>query len=92
MSLPTVLLKVTARSMTDGKIFLDWGENEHRGFWNQFETPALYCFKTVKQNKMEFAHESFQGSASSFLLSNASGFWRGCLQKAVVIPVFLIIS
>lgn len=32
MSLLTVLLKVTAKSMPDGKIFLDWGENEHRGF------------------------------------------------------------
>lgn len=51
-----------------------WGRNVHRGFWNQFETPALYCFKNVKQNKKEFAHENLQGFEPSLFISKLSGF------------------
>ena len=32
MPLLAVLLKVTAKSMTDSKIFLDWGERNTEGF------------------------------------------------------------
>lgn len=57
----TVFLKVTAKYKLYKMILLDYEKNIQGGFWNQFETPALYCFKNVKQNKIEFTHKSLHG-------------------------------
>lgn len=61
ISLQTVFLKVTAKYMLYRTILVDYQKNTQEGFWNQFETPALYCFKNVKQNKIEFDHKGLHG-------------------------------